>query len=319
MNDAWGRRPTYLRVSLTQECQLACLYCRAAPQGATVRDCLTTGELLRLARGLVDICGIEKIRLTGGEPLLHPEVVEVAACLRKLPGVRYLGLTTNALRLPELAGELRRVGVDGVNVSLDSLRPEVYRRLTGGGALEQAVAGLEAARRYDWRLKINTVLVAGYNDDEILDFVRWVEGTPIELRFIEVMPTGLGDPSLRERLVPSTRVRAVVGRAYRLAPLPRAPGASARLFRAQRNGAVCTVGLISPVTDPFCAECNRLRLTADGTLVACLLTDARVDLRPCVRPRWRPRALELAVRGAVTSKPLGQEPGASADMLRVGG
>lgn len=319
MNDRWGRQPTYLRVSLTQQCQLGCLYCRGTGQRPSVGESLTTEELVKLASGLVDICGIEKIRLTGGEPLLHPEVVEVTARLRRLPSVRYLGLTTNALRLSELAAELRRAGVDGVNISLDSLRPEVYRRLTTGGVLAQALAGLEAALRRDWRVKINTVLLDGENDDEVLDFVRLVEGTPIELRFIEVMPTRQASQALRERLVPSARVRAILESRYRVEPLPRAPGAPARLFRALRNGSTATIGLISSVTDRFCAQCNRLRLTADGALVACLWAGVAADLRPYVRPHWREQALRRALERAIAGKLLCHESAAPLDMLRIGG
>lgn len=308
-----------MRVSLTQECQLACAYCRGAGPVAPGGEPLTTEELLSLVGELVSICGIEKIRLTGGEPLLHPHVVEVATRLKRLPSVGYLGITTNGLRLPELAEDLRRAGVDGVNLSLDSLRPETYRRLTGGGSLKEALAGLEAARRYDWRVKVNTVLLDGENDGEVLDFVRLVEGTAVELRFIEVMPTADGGHAPGEGLVTSERVRAILEEAYQLQPLPRAPGSAARLFRARRDGCTATVGLISSITDRFCGDCNRLRLTAEGELVACLWAGVAADLRPYVRPRWHPDGLRRAVEEVVAAKPLRHEPTVVADMLRIGG
>ncbi|MFQ6098273.1 MAG: GTP 3',8-cyclase MoaA [Armatimonadota bacterium] len=319
MNDSWGRRIGYLRVSLTHACQLRCLYCRGPGGPSPIEEPLASTELLRLAAGVAEACGIRKVRLTGGEPLVHPDVVDFAARLRRVPGVRYLGLTTNGLLLPEMAEPLRRAGVDGVNVSLDSLRPGVYRRLTGGGSLSQALAGLEAAREHDWQVKINTVLVRGINDCEILDFLRFVEGASIELRFIEVMPAvGVGR-LVRGRLVPSDEVRSVIESAYRLEPLPRRPGAPAQTFRASRNGRAATVGFISSVTHRFCGDCNRLRLTADGSLVTCLWSGSATDLRPHVRPHLRPGALRDAVRRAVASKAFRPPMAAGRDMVAIGG
>ena len=295
MRDQYGRRIEYLRISLTDLCNLRCVYCM--PEEGVCKlphdRILSLEEVAEIAGAAVEL-GIRKIRLTGGEPLVRRGIVELVRSLRALPGLRELVLTTNGILLPELAQPLRDAGLDRVNISLDTLDAEKYRRLTRGGDLEKALEGIRAAEAAGFApIKLNAVLLGGVNDDEIPALCELTKERPIEMRFIELMPIGDALYFGPEACIP---VDTVLERMPGLQPLPRAHGSVARRYTLP--GAVGTVGLISPVSCSFCSECNRVRLTADGFMKPCLHSAEEFPLRGL-----HGAALRDAIRAAVNAKP----------------
>lgn len=292
MRDGWGRDVDYLRLSVTDRCDLRCRYCvgeAAARERAAA--CLTLEECVEISRAAVS-CGVRKVRLTGGEPLLRQDLPELCRRLRALPGLEELCLTTNGQRLAGLAAELRAAGVDRVNVSLDTLDPERFARGTGGGRLEDTLAGIAAAEAAGFRdLKLNTVLTGGWNEDEIATLAALTLTHPWEVRFIELMPMGPCARWERSCFLPG---EAVLERLPNLEPLP--PAGVARRYRLP--GAPGVVGLISPLSHAFCADCRRIRVTADGRLKGCLHSAEEVSLRGLPGA-----ALEAAIRAGIAAKP----------------
>ena len=318
MTDRYGREIEYLRISLTDLCNLRCVYCMPAEGVSKLQhhQVLSIEEVAEIAAAAVKL-GINKIRLTGGEPLVRRGVVELVSMLRSLPGLRELALTTNGLLLPKLAKPLREAGLDRVNISLDSLDPDTYRRLTRIGDLEQALAGIRAAEEAGLTpVKLNAVLIGGVNDGEIPALAELTRERPIEMRFIELMPIGETDPFGPEAYLP---VDVVLERLPELQPLPSWHGSVARRYKLP--GAVGTVGLISPVSCSFCYACNRIRLTADGHMKPCLHAAAEFPLRGL-----HGAALRDAICAAVNAKPeahgaLGAEQRSEAgrNMNEIGG
>lgn len=286
--DRFGRRHTTLRIGLTERCNLRCVYCMPAagvPLTPT-REMLTTGEIARLARVLV-AAGVDKVRLTGGEPLARKDAVAVAHAIGALPGVRTLGLTTNGLLLEDRLPDLKRAGVTLLTVSLDTLRADRFLALTRRPGLDRVLSALDAALAAgyasgtDRPLKLNVVSLRGRNDDEAADFAALAAREPIEVRFIELMPFD-GNAWDRSDLVPWTETRDDIEAAYGpLDPLPDDPHATAMTFT--RPGWRGRVGFVASMTAPFCAGCNRLRITADGALKVCLFGVAEVSLRDALR------------------------------------
>ena len=295
MRDPFGRDINYLRISLTDLCNLRCVYCMPA-EGVGKRshaEVLTLEELVEISAAAAEL-GIRKIRLTGGEPLVRRGIVDLVRRLRALPGLEELTLTTNGILLPELAQPLRDAGLDRLNISLDTLDAEKYRRLTRCGDLDKALAGIRAAEAAGFTpVKLNAVLLGGVNDDEIPALCNLTRDRNVEMRFIELMPIGDALYFGPEACIP---VDTVLERMPELAPLPNAHGSVARRYRLP--GAVGTVGLISPVSCSFCADCNRIRLTADGHLKPCLHAAAEFPLRG-----KHGEALREAIRAAVGAKP----------------
>lgn len=293
MTDTFGRQITYLRLSVTDLCNLRCRYCMGE-EGVPKRrheDILSHEEIERAVRAIVR-CGVRKVRVTGGEPLVRGGIVEICSRIRAIPGVEELCLTTNGVLLPRYAGPLRRAGVDRLNVSLDTLRPERYSQITRTGDLADALAGIQAAREAGFPpVKINCVLMGGVNDDEIAGFVALTRDEAVSVRFIELMPMG---PCLhwdKSRFVPASLVLDTVP-----ALEPVGTDGVASLYRLP--GAAGTVGLIRPVSAHFCPSCTRLRLTADGKLKPCLHSAREIDIRGLSG-----RELEAAVRQAILEKP----------------
>lgn len=236
--------------------------------------------------------GVRKVRITGGEPLIRRGVVSLCQMLRALPGLEELCLTTNGVRLPELAAPLREAGVDRLNISLDTLRPERYRSITRIGELSSVLRGLDAAEAAGFsHTKLNCVLMGGVNDDEIEDFVRLTQACPLSVRFIELMPMGACAKWEKARFLPAG---AVLDRVPELEPAG-TDGVS-RLYRIP--GAAGTVGLIEPMSHAFCAECSRIRITADGKLKPCLHADTEIALRGL-----HGEALLDAIRQGIARKP----------------
>ena len=301
--DAYGRRIDYLRLSVTDRCNLRCTYCMP-PAGVPKLhhgDVLGYEELLRVARAAVGL-GIRKIRVTGGEPLVRRGLVGFLARLAALPGLRELVLTTNGLLLEELALPLRQAGVARLNVSLDSLRPETFAAVTRGGDLGRVLAGIEAAGEAGFPpVKINTVVMRGVNDDEVADFAALTLERPWTVRFIEYMPT-MRESGWERLAVSGAEVLARVAARWPLLPedAPEMAG-PARNFRI--TGARGAIGIITPVSGHFCGGCNRVRVTAAGLARGCLFGDGGgIDLKPWLR-RTDDGALREALRRVITGKP----------------
>ncbi|HEY6008208.1 MAG TPA: GTP 3',8-cyclase MoaA [Geobacteraceae bacterium] len=299
--DSFGRKINYLRLSVTDRCNMRCVYCMPAggiPLGSH-DDILSYEELLAVARAAV-ATGIEKIRVTGGEPLVRRGIVPFLAQLAALPGLHQLVLTTNGLHLEEMAEDLRRAGVQRLNISLDSLRPETFAAITRGASLQRVLAGIEAAERAGFPTKINMVVMRGVNDDELLDFAALTLERHLTVRFIEYMPA-IQAENWEDRIVPGETMLAELGRRFRLVPLERDGLAGpARVYRIA--GAAGTVGVITPVSGHFCGECNRIRVTAAGRARGCLFADTSLDLKPLLAAGDE-AGLTEALRAIVTGKP----------------
>lgn len=293
MVDQCNRTVDYLRLSITDLCNYRCRYCMPE-EGVCKRprtDILSLEELAEIA-GAAVACGIRKIRITGGEPLVRPGISTLCRRLREIPELKELCLTTNGSLLPELARPLREAGVDRLNISLDTLKPERFREITRRGALEEALAGIRAAENAGFRnLKLDTVLIGGFNDDEIGDFLALTRAHPWEVRFIELMPMGPCAAWPKEWFLPVTEV---LRRFPALEEIE--PNGVARRYRLP--GAAGTVGIIAPMSHAFCSECRRIRVTADGKLKGCLHSREELPLRGL-----HGDALTEAIRQGILQKP----------------
>lgn len=306
--DAYNRPISYLRISVTDRCNLRCVYCMP-PEGmpwVPHEDILTYEEIETVVRAAADL-DISKVRLTGGEPLVRLDIVKLVRMLARVSGVDDLAMTTNGILLSRYASRLAEAGLQRVNISLDSLQPKRFRSITRGGRLEDVLEGMEAARRAGLEpIKINTVVIRGMNDDEVVDLAGRTMETGWNLRFIELMPVGnsgwLGD-EWTEKVVTAEEIRPRVESTLgTLEPAKvSAGGGPARYYRLP--GAQGTLGFITAISDHFCYRCNRMRLTADGQLRPCLLSDEEIDLRgPLRRGAGVAEIKELLLKG-VESKP----------------
>ena len=266
MIDRLGRDITYLRISVTDKCNLRCRYCMPA-EGVCKRnhfDMLSEDEVVMAVQAAAEL-GIRKVRITGGEPLVKKNIVSICRRTAAVPGIEEVCLTTNGILLPQLGKELKAAGVKRINLSLDTLDPEKYAYITRIGRLEAFRAGLEAALAAGFeKVKINAVLIGGFNDDEIEDLANLTREYPVDMRFIELMPILDSDEFGEAAYVPYSRVLEKLPEAVPV----EADGGVAKLYRLP--GARGNVGLISPVSAHFCGSCNRIRLTADGKLKPCL-------------------------------------------------
>ena len=266
MTDKYGRNITYLRISVTDKCNLRCRYCM--PEDGVCKkehtDMMSEDEIVCAAKAAAEL-GITKIRITGGEPLVKKNIVSICRRVAEVEGIREVCLTTNGILLPQLATQLREAGVKRLNLSLDTLNPEKYAYITRIGHLEQFEAGLKAALDAGFeKVKINAVLIGGFNDDEIEALAALTMKYPVDMRFIELMPIQDHDEFGQEAYVPYSRVLEKLPDAV---PVSK-DGGVAKLYRLP--GAKGNIGLISPVSAHFCGECNRIRLTADGKIKPCL-------------------------------------------------
>jgi cyclic pyranopterin phosphate synthase len=313
-----------LRLSVTDRCQLACLYCKPMPLPplAPRRDVLRYEETAALVDLLRRRFTVAKVRITGGEPLLRRNLIGFVAELARR-GLPDLALTTNGQRLPEMAQDLRRAGLQRINISLDTLNAATYRELTRGGDLAPTLAGIDAAGGAGFRpVKLNTVVLRGVNDQEVVDIARFALARGCEVRFLELMPIGPAGPDHERWFVSSAQVQERLAAAFDLRPLPAAPGASSRDFAAEDvHGRRGVVGFISPCTVPFCSSCRRLRLTATGRLLGCLAQAEGVDVRPILalpQPEAEAR-LAAVVDEALLLKRGERRFAAQRLMTRVGG
>ena len=323
MIDAHGRKINYLRLSVTDRCNLRCRYCMPAdgipllPHG----EILTYEELFLIARTAVSL-GIEKIRVTGGEPLIRKGILEFLSRLGEIPGLRQLVLTTNGLLLEEMAEPLKRAGVQRLNVSIDSLLPENFRRITRGGDVSRVHSGIRAAEAAGFPIKLNMVVMRGVNDHEVVDFAALTLDRPYAVRFIEFMPSA-AEADWRSMVVPGREILERISGRFGFSGVDRGDLAGpAKEYRI--GGAAGTIGVITPITGHFCDGCNRIRVTASGMARGCLFSETETDLKPSLRENG-PSELEKVLLRIVGTKPgkhrlCGEPPGASPlDMSRVGG
>ncbi len=306
MHDGLGRRIDYVRLSLTDRCDLRCRYCMAEEMVFLPRgDVLTLEEIAELARRFV-ARGVTRIRLTGGEPLARRGAVQVAHEIGKLIGcgLDELTMTTNATRLAEHAEGLWNAGLRRINVSLDTLNPDRFRHITRTGDLPRVLGGIEAARVRGFAVKVNMVALQGLNDDEIVPMLRWCGAHGFGLSLIETMPLGQVEGDREDRFFPLTEARARIEASYALVPSTQRTGGPARYWQVSELGV--TLGLISPLTRNFCDSCNRIRVSAAGQLFMCLGHEDNVDLRAALRS-GDTAAVDGAIDSALRLKPARHE------------
>ena len=284
MIDQFGRHITYLRISVIDKCNLRCLYCMPSGYVSKSRasELLTNDELVELSTIFAEL-GITKLRLTGGEPLLRPGLVEMVARLATIPGITQLAMSTNGVLLKRHARALKKAGLARVNVSLDTLSREKFARITGMDQWDTVIEGILEAKRVGLGpVKVNTLLMKGVNDDEILSLVGFVVEQELELRFIEWMPTNpLVDLERQDKFLSNDIARANIEQHYRLIPDDPDPHSPAKSFLIQ--GTRARIGFIDPLSNVFCAMCNRVRLKANGRIKTCLHGKEELDLKTMLR------------------------------------
>jgi cyclic pyranopterin phosphate synthase len=305
LHDGHGRRITDLRVSVTDRCNFRCQYCMPAEGMPWLEreEILAFEEIERLV-ALMARMGIQDLRLTGGEPLVRREFPRLATMLSGVPGIRELSLTTNGYLLERDAGALAAAGILRVNVSIDSLQRDRFFQITRRDALSQVLRGLDALvrQRSIQRIKVNALGIRGFTEDEILPFCELARSTGIQVRFIEFMPLDADHAWSPNQVLTGEEIRRAVETRHRLVEAEREPSATARVFRfADGRG---EIGFVNPVSEPFCADCNRIRLTSDGTLRTCLFSLTETDLRGPMRSGASDAELERMIREAVWRKEL---------------
>ncbi|MEO0964601.1 MAG: GTP 3',8-cyclase MoaA [Planctomycetota bacterium] len=324
--DRQRRRIEYLRLSLTKACSMRCVYCRPRflnhPRDEPI---LTPDEIDRLVRHLVEGVGVRKVRLTGGDPTCRADLIEIVERLARIDGVADLAMTTNALTLAELARPLQRAGLGRVNVSLDTLDPQRFAAMTGVDGLDRVLAGIEAAGRVGLGpVKLNSVVVRGENDGELGSLVRHAQRHGLEVRFIELMPMGPLAATWAERYVTVAQMRDGMSDTVRawepVEPRDRSSrhDAARRYLARLRDGGVARVGFISPMSDHFCEECNRLRITANGDVFPCLMDEPRGNVLSALRD-GRDAAITDELDRAYDAKAEVHPPVAPGVMTHIGG
>jgi cyclic pyranopterin phosphate synthase len=299
--DRFGRRARDLRISVTDRCNYKCAYCMPAHvEWLPKPEILNFDEIARLA-GIFVCEGIEKIRITGGEPLARRDLVILASRLAAIEGVHDISLTTNGYFLAELAAPLRDAGVQRINVSLDTLRPDRFRNVTGSDSFERVLQGIRAARSAGFEpIKVNCVVVRGFNDDEIVDFLRWGMGEGLEIRFIEFMPLDGDHHWALKNVMSQAEILQRIGEFF---PVEKVECKEPRpAVRFGVSGSSAEFGVIASVTEPFCTNCSRVRLTADGKFRTCLFAMEETDLKGPVRSGMSRENIAAIVREAAFRK-----------------
>ncbi|MEE2567685.1 GTP 3',8-cyclase MoaA [Hyphobacterium marinum] len=325
--DTFGRQITYLRLSVTDRCDLRCVYCmKARPEFLPKADLLSLEELTTICDAFI-ARGVTKIRVTGGEPLVRRDVMTLIENLGARigrAGLEEVCLSTNATQLPRFAQRLADAGVKRINVSLDTLDPGRFSDLTRGGKLTDTLAGIDAAQAAGLNVKINAVALTGANETEIPDMITWAHGRAMDLTLIEVMPMGEVEADRADQFLSLGVVRDQLAVRWTLTDLPDRTGGPARYVRVEETGG--RVGFITPLTGNFCAGCNRVRVTCTGELFMCLGRDGKLDLREALRAGGRD-AVDALLDRAMDLKPeahdfrieRGASSGANRDMARTGG
>lgn len=303
--DQYQRRHDYLRLSITDRCNLRCVYCmpkEGLPFFPNDRV-LSQAEIVQLVKNFAAL-GVTKVRITGGEPLLRTDVVEIIQQIHQIPTIKDIAVTTNGLYLAKKAKALKEAGLNRVNISLDTFKPDVYRQITRGGNIKQVLAGIAAAAEQGFdQIKLNVVLIKGQNDDEVLDFIRYTKTHPVNVRFIEFMPIGNSQADWQQEYVPLTDIFnqcQAAGLEYQPIEFP----GNGPADNYQVAGFAGSFGLIHPISSRFCENCNRLRITADGYIKACLYWNEEVNIRPAI---FEPAKFKALVQRALNNKPLNHE------------
>ncbi|MCX5864763.1 MAG: GTP 3',8-cyclase MoaA [Deltaproteobacteria bacterium] len=306
LTDMFARSISYLRISLTDHCNLRCQYC--SPQEGQVKltseELLSYEEILRVVRIAVSL-GIEKVRLTGGEPLVRRDVLSFVKALAEIPGLTDIRLTTNGVLLADYAEALQKAGISKLNISLDTLRPERFQQITGVDAFARVWAGISKARELGFfPIKLNVVALKGVNDDEFIDFARLTLTEPLQIRFIEFMPIGASTLWDKGKYISSQEIMELIKPLGSLEPVPaKYMDGPARIYRF--SGALGSVGFISPISHHFCDRCNRLRLTSEGRLRSCLLSDQETDLKVRLRNGATDAEIRELMVATILNKPKG--------------
>jgi cyclic pyranopterin phosphate synthase len=304
MQDRFHRQIEYLRISVTDRCNLRCTYCmpEEGVQLKSHEEMLTLEEIGQLVEAVAPL-GISKIRLTGGEPLVRKGLPALVKRLTAIPGISDVSLTTNGVLLTRYARELKAAGLSRVNISLDTLNAKTYRQITRWGDISQVHQGIEAALAERLEpVKLNVVVIKGANDHEVLDFVQLTLGLPLHVRFIELMPIGESAGHALSTYLPAKEIKKLVEAKYRLSPVLNVKGSGpAKYF--QIPGAKGTVGFIGALSEHFCHACNRLRLTADGRLRPCLQKSLEFDLREPLRSGATAEEIRQIFRQVISCKP----------------
>lgn len=298
MTDSYGRKIEYLRLSVTKRCPLHCVYCKEETENSDNE--LSASQLEKVVRAFAS-CGITKVRLTGGEPLMRNDIAEIAGRISKTDGIRKLALTTNGVRLKEYAKELKKSGVSAINVSLDTLDKEKYKALTGCDCLPSVLDGIEEAEKCGIsQIRINSVLIRGQNDGDAEDLITLAKEKRIDVRFIELMP--FSDTGENERLI--VKGEEILRRFPYLKPVEHkktnAEKSVARYYTA--DGFQGKIGFINPISEQFCSDCNRIRVLSDGKIRPCLGSNTEFDIRDWIDDE---KKLEQTVKRCILAKPKG--------------
>lgn len=304
MNDKFKRNINYLRISITDRCNLRCVYCmpKDGVELAGHEEVLQLEEIVKIVQSAVMV-GIRKVRLTGGEPLVRKGIADLIGLINDIPEIDDIALTTNGILLPEMAGELKKAGLSRVNISLDTLVPQKFADVTRGGLLSKAWLGVEAAQDAGFDpVKINTVIIRGFNDDEIWDFVELSRKLPLHIRFIELMPIGASELWQENSYISTNELIQTISSRYELISEKEVAGSGpAKYYRIP--GGNGTIGFISPISNHFCANCNRLRLTSEGQLRPCLQSPHEIDLRTPLRSGASPMEIANIIKMTIKNKP----------------
>ncbi len=300
--DAYGRKINYLRLSITDRCNLRCRYCMPEEGVSKLKheDILSYEEILMIANASVQI-GIEKIRVTGGEPLVRNGVIEFLESLSKINGLRQLVLTTNGILLKDMAEDLKRVGVQRLNISLDSLNKDTFRQITRCGDLDKVLEGIHAAEALGFPIKMNVVAMRGINDNEFVDFASLTLEKPYAVRFIEYMPTSK-ESDWQSLVITGEEILDRIRKLYRLSPVAAKNTLSGPSQDFKIEDSLGTIGIITPISGHFCKECNRIRVTSSGTARSCLFDDHEYDLKPVLKS-GNMSALKEMLHSIVMNKP----------------
>ncbi len=304
--DQYARTISYLRLSITDRCNLRCLYCMPSSSLAKCADLLSFEELLRIV-GLAVGMGMNKLRLTGGEPLVRNGVMDFIRSLAGIKGLEDIRLTTNGVLLYKKAAELYGAGIRNINISLDSMKPERFCSITGSDLFDQVWQGIQTACDVGFNVKLNVVAMKGINDDEFADFARLATQRAIQVRFIEFMPIGNKDSWDKSRFISADELKEMIATMGTLEPSPgsRLEG-PARVYRLTTpEGKTGRIGFISPISHHFCDKCNRLRLTSEGRLRACLLHNHETDLKALLRQGGTDSDIQAAIQQTILNKPKG--------------
>jgi len=302
--DPFGRSINYLRLSVTDRCNLRCTYCMAEDMTFLPKQQILSLEELRDAAAAFVELGIKKIRLTGGEPLIRRDILKLVTALSALPGLNELTMTTNGLLLPNMAKPLKDAGIARLNISIDSLKADRFKQLTRVGELGQVLAGVQAAKAAGFaRIKLNAVILAGFNDDEVLDLAHFAIANGLDISFIEEMPLGeISSHRRRDTQITSEHIRQQLAAHYSLLDSAETTGGPSRYLRVADSDS--KIGFISPMSNNFCGSCNRVRMTAEGRLLLCLGNEHSLDLREILRAFPGDSArLKRAIVEAIGDKP----------------